>query len=83
MQMVWRCAAVLCFTSLVAGCSSTPRTGGSTLFSSTSTPVDLQCRLLPSSCQYDGPYEPGERDYAEKEARRLNAAELQRLRSAR
>ncbi|MFA1682466.1 MULTISPECIES: hypothetical protein [Achromobacter] len=35
-----------------------------------------------SSCLYDGKYEAGERDYAEDEAKRLNRAELDRLRRA-
>ncbi|WP_419761609.1 hypothetical protein [Achromobacter pulmonis] len=35
-----------------------------------------------SSCIYEGKYEAGERDYAEDEAKRLNRAEMERLRRA-
>lgn len=38
------------------------------------------CQWNRSSCLYEGAYEPGERDYAEQEAKRLNQAALQRLR---
>lgn len=40
--------------------------------------VDPRCRNG-SACLYNGHYNPGEREYAEKEARRLNEAEYQRL----
>lgn len=40
--------------------------------------VSSECPT-PASCNYNGQYEPGERDYAEQEARRLNQAETQRL----
>lgn len=39
-----------------------------------------QCAENPRSCLYKGRYEPGERDYAEREAARLNRASLERLR---
>jgi hypothetical protein len=35
-----------------------------------------------SACMYNGHYDPGEREYAEKEAQRLNQAEYERLRSS-
>ncbi|MFA5665252.1 hypothetical protein [Castellaniella sp.] len=38
------------------------------------------CRLDPQSCMFDGQYEPGERQFAEEEARRLNRAQVERLR---
>lgn len=38
------------------------------------------CQKDPGSCLYNGRYEPDERDYAEQQARRLNQAEIQRLR---
>ena len=44
--------------------------------------VSLECRVSRSSCMYDGKYEAGERDYAEDEAKRLNRAEMERLRRA-
>src|SRR5690606_24416143 len=31
-----------------------------------------ECRVNPSTCMYEGKYEPDERDYAEAEAARLN-----------
>ena len=34
-------------------------------------------------CIYEGAYEPGERGYAESEAKRLNQAQLERLRRSR
>lgn len=39
-----------------------------------------ECRWYRSSCMYDGKYEPGEEDYAEVEAKRLNKASTDRLR---
>jgi len=39
------------------------------------------CNRDRRGCMYEGPYEQGERQYAEEEARRLNRAELKRLRS--
>jgi|GEM_PF-1151300 len=39
-----------------------------------------QCAFAPEQCMYDGPYEPGERAYAEEEAKRLNRNSLNRLR---
>ena len=43
---------------------------------------DETCLRTPSRCIYEGRYESGERDYAEDAARRLNQAQLQRLRRA-
>ncbi|OZI26879.1 hypothetical protein CAL26_01725 [Bordetella genomosp. 9] len=40
------------------------------------------CSSSRSKCLYKGSYEPGERDYAEQEAKRLNLAELERLKRA-
>ncbi len=39
-----------------------------------------ECRWYRSGCMYDGKYEPGEEDYAEAEAKRLNKASTDRLR---
>lgn len=39
-----------------------------------------ECRWNRSSCMYDRKYEPGEEDYAEYEAKRLNKASTDRLR---
>ncbi|TEA75658.1 hypothetical protein ERD78_09440 [Allopusillimonas soli] len=38
------------------------------------------CKRDRSSCMYEGRYEPGERGYAEEEAKRLNKAASARLR---
>lgn len=62
----------LVFMAGLAGCGS-----GNPIVSRGST----LCALSPSSCLYDGRYEPGERDYAEREAIRLNQAALERLRA--
>lgn len=40
-----------------------------------------QCAISPSSCDYNGRYEPGEEKYAEVEARRMNLAEAERIRN--
>lgn len=44
-----------------------------------STVSNAECRRNPGSCMYEGRYESGERAYAEREAVRLNYAELERL----
>lgn len=41
---------------------------------------DQRMRWNRNSCMYDGKYEPGEEDYAEAEAKRLNKASTDRLR---
>lgn len=68
-----RLAAALVLAALASGCASDP-TGVSTALSK---PL---CALSPSSCLYSGSYEPDEAAYAEQEARRLNQAQLIRLR---
>lgn len=73
-RILRRWGSVLLLAGLVAGCS-TPGSSSSRLPGSSYNP----CRLNQSSCNYNGQYEPGERDYAEQEARRLNQAEVQRL----
>lgn len=52
---------------LIAGCG-------------TGAELTNKCRWNRSSCMYEGAYDPGERDYAEEEAARLNRAELKRMR---
>lgn len=37
------------------------------------------CAYNKNSCMYNGSYETGERQFAENEARRLNQAQLERL----
>jgi hypothetical protein len=44
--------------------------------------VSDNCKFLRSRCIYEGSYDAGERNYAEQEAKRLNTAELERLRRA-
>ncbi|MFC4273819.1 hypothetical protein [Achromobacter aloeverae] len=68
-----RAGEALFLVGLVAGCSW----GGS---SSSSSRTSLQCAVSKSSCMYDGPYEPGEADYAESEAAKLNSQQQVRLR---
>nr|WP_322997129.1 hypothetical protein [Castellaniella sp.] len=65
-----RRGSLLCIVAVLSGCSW----GGDT--SASAGP----CRVNPASCMFDGAYEPGERDYAELEARRLNQAQAERLR---
>lgn len=80
--------AALFLVALVSACSSTsPGTPGRTSStpaassgSSTSAAVVDQCKSNRRKCLYEGSYEPGERDYAEQEAKRLNLAEYERLR---
>ncbi|WP_323016212.1 hypothetical protein [Castellaniella sp.] len=68
-----RLGAASVLAILMSGCAS-DSTGVSTALSK---PL---CAVSPSSCLYDGAYEPGEAAYAEQEARRLNQAQLSRLR---
>lgn len=77
MQQLRRCGIVLFFAALVSGCSSI------NLWEPDPLPTTAQtneCRRNQSQCMYNGPYEPGEKQYAEEEARRLNQASLERLR---
>jgi len=70
-----RCAIALWVVSMVAGCGFI---GGGN--DDAGVQRDSACRWNRSSCMYEGPYEPGERDYAEEEARRLNREQADRLR---
>lgn len=78
-----RRGVALFFIALVAGCSSSgptasDRSSGSSSYSSAAR-AGGECASR-SKCIYKGAYESGERDYAEAEAKRLNLAELERLR---
>ena len=78
-QKLGRGAVLLCFASLLSGCSLLNFWEDS----ETEAPVEQRsnaCQLNPSSCMYEGSYEPGEDKYAIEEARRLNKAALERLR---
>ncbi len=78
MQMLSRYGVVLLLVMLVSGCSvlglgdSEPGTPSAMRYN--------ECQWNRSSCMYEGKYEPGERKFAEEEARRLNQASLDRLR---
>lgn len=71
-QTLCRCGAALFFVLLASGCSTSSGHRDSLLGN--------QCKWNPRSCDYAGPYDPGEKAYAEKEAARLNEAETARLR---
>lgn len=86
MHTLGRYALALSIAALVSGCSSSRAPGAP----STSTGqaaaqervVSDDCKFLRSRCIYEGSYDAGERNYAEQEAKRLNTAELDRLRRA-
>lgn len=86
-QTVTRCGAALFLLLLIGGCSSSG--GKAAGQGSTSTLSwddngvlnrDDQCRRSRKACIFEGAYEPGERNYAVAEAKRLNQASLARLR---
>lgn len=62
-----RCGVVLCLVALTAGCS--------TLSSRTTSRLFNSCTWDREECLYEGSYEPGEEEYAEEEAGRLNKAQ--------
>jgi uncharacterized protein YceK len=73
--------------SLAAGCSSVktkdaPAAADTATApaASTSSKQSDNCAANRRGCIYKGSYEPGERNYAVEEAKRLNLAELERLR---
>lgn len=78
-QMLSRSGLALCLVVLVSGCS-TSGSGDSERASISGRVVSDECRWSRSNCIYEGSYEPGERDYAEEEARRLNRAATRKLR---
>ncbi|MNV30678.1 hypothetical protein D3C71_1219570 [compost metagenome] len=76
-------AVALALATLVSGCSSIlPGSSKPDPASAAASErvVSDNCKFLRSRCIHEGSYDAGERDYAELEARRLNQAELQRLR---
>lgn len=78
-----RLLAVLFAAALLAACSSVaPRDSNRARIVGPHGKVDrtAACRSNPQSCSYEGNYESGERNFAVQEARRLNQAELERLR---
>lgn len=70
-QMFSRFGAGLFLMALVSGCSSIGL--GDSARSN-------ECKWNRSSCMHEGSYEPGEREYAEQEAKHLNQAASARLR---
>lgn len=74
----FRSAALVLLGIVLAGCSSPVASlfGGNdqAAYSRSS-----ECVINRSRCIYEGSYESGERDYAEEQARRLNQAQLERL----
>ncbi|WP_086063011.1 hypothetical protein [Bordetella genomosp. 8] len=88
-MFIRRVAVVLVF-GLLSACSSTKKADSiestvrptSPSAAKASGRVVDSCASSRSKCLYKGSYEPGERDYAEQEAKRLNLAELERLRKA-
>jgi len=73
-RIVIRSSIALLSAALVSGCF-----GGGAPARQT-TDVSGECQWNRSRCLYEGAYEPGERDYAEQEARDLNRAALEKLR---
>ena len=84
MQTFSRCGVALFLVAVVAGCSSSgPTRGAPSAYAGPDRASVRQddCRRNRSGCIYEGAYEPGERDYAEQEAKRLNRASAVRMRS--
>lgn len=86
-QTLSRYTMAFVLAALVSGCSSIlPGSSGSGSGASSSAAservVSDNCKFLRSRCIYEGSYDAGERNYAEQEAKRLNKAELERLRRA-
>lgn len=75
-----RYGAISCLVVFMTGCSSTGPGGGGVAASTSRLLFGTECGWNRDSCLYEGRYEPGERHYAEQEARRLNQAALERLR---
>lgn len=86
-QTLRRYGVVIMLAALASGCSSTrpgasPSAGSSSTSAARERVVTDDCKWLRSRCIYEGSYDAGERNYAEQEAKRLNTAELERLRRA-
>jgi hypothetical protein len=71
-----RLGPVLLLAALASGCTSFAPAPA------VQPALQSACRTA-ASCDYNGPYDPGERAYAEQEAARLNNAEAARLRNVR
>ncbi len=83
-RLLSRHGVALLFAALISACSSTPTTptGSSETakVAASERVVSDNCKILRSRCIFEGSYDAGERNYAELEAKRLNKAELDRLR---
>ncbi|MGS1105788.1 hypothetical protein ACVCNH_06045 [Achromobacter anxifer] len=84
-QTLSRCGVAIFAAALIAGCSSsgskTADQAAAAKSYSSSARGGGECASR-GKCIYKGAYESGERNYAEAEAKRLNMAELERLRRA-
>ncbi len=69
-SVFYRTLSILVLGVLLSGCS-----GGR----EPSRARTSDCAWYRIGCEYEGPYEEGERDYAEREAQRLNQRESSRL----
>ncbi len=66
-KVLFKFAALFAMAVTVSGCGGgSSRLGG-------------ECAWYRSSCQYEGSYEPGESEYAEREAARLNRRQSSKL----
>ena len=70
-QTFGRLTMALWLIALVTGCSSNGLG---------SSNIGNECTWNRSSCMHEGSYEPGEREYAEQEAKDLNQASSKKLR---
>jgi len=77
LQNLARSLAVLGVAVMTVACSS--KGAGSSDSAYTGAARSSDCERNRRSCIYEGRYESGERDYAESEARRLNQAQLNRM----
>ncbi len=74
-----RFGMALLLAALISGCSLLGSEGAGAGSSGAYSPSG-ECSWNRSRCLYEGAYEPGERDYAEQEAKALNRAALEKLR---
>lgn len=86
MHTLGRYTLALSLVALTSGCSSGRAPGAPSAATGQAAVeervVSDDCKFLRSRCIYEGSYDVGERNYAEQEAKRLNTAELDRLRRA-
>ncbi len=68
-QSLRRLGLILCLAVFLSGCSGGGR----------SSVLGGECAWYRGGCSYEGSYDADERDYAEREAARLNRAQSSRL----